>query len=408
MTFVAGCCCIPFCFSTARGQSLPATSRSQLDAPDAQRQLDVANREATLDPASPWYLNPASFLKWGPVTARPHLNTRFTYGNSLRTRSGGSENTVVEEISPGSLFELGSKWRLNYTPTLRSYSSREFKDSLDHSVALSGGTTYKDWSFGLIQSYSSTSQPLIETGRQTDQETFGTALSASHHFNSKLLLELGVNQNFNSAEEFTSSRTWSTMDWLNYQIAPRLSIAGGIGGGYQDVSVGSNMAYEQLQARVDARIAQKLTLTINGGGEVRHILDSGGDPLINPIYGASIQYRVFEFTTLSLSGSRMVQASLLQNQVTESTTISAAVQQRLLGLLFLTVSGGFSNNRYIVSDETLALSREDDTATVAARLSYNFMERGVVGVFYNYSDNSSTSNFAYSSSQVGLELGYAF
>lgn len=377
--------------------------------PAAQQQIDAANREAALDPASPWYLNPASLLHWGPVTARPHLNARFTYGNRLRTRTGDSGNTFLKQISPGSLFELGSKWRLDYTPTLSYYSGKQFKDTLDHNVVFSGGTAYEDWSFGLAQSYSATSRPLIETGRQTDQETFGTSLSASHYFNSKWMLELGVNQSFNEASEFTSSRTWSTMNWLNYQVAPRLSMAVGLGGGYQDVSPGSNMAYEQLQGKIDARIAEKLTLTVNAGGEMRHILDSDGDPLINPIYGASIQYRPFEFTTLSLSGNRTVQASLLANQVSESTTISVAVHQRLLGLLFLTLSGGFSNNRFIASDATLAQTREDDTASFAARLGYNFKNRGVVGLFYNYNDNnSSTGGFAYSSSQVGVDIGYAF
>jgi hypothetical protein len=377
--------------------------------PAAQQQIDVANREATLDPASPWYLNPASFLHWGPVTARPHVDARFTYGNSLRTRSGSAGDTFLKQISPGALFEIGTKWRLDYTPTLSYYSGKEFKDTLEHSVLFAGETSYENWSFGLSQSYSSTSQPLIETGRQTDQEAFGTSLTASHYFNSKLMLELRVSQSINNAEEFSSSRTWSTMDWLNYQVAPRISIAVGVGGGYQDVNPGSNMAYEQLHGRVNARVAEKLTLSLNVGGEMRHILDSDGDPLINPLYGASIQYRPFEFTTLSLSGDRTVQASLLRNQVSESTSISAAIRQRLLGLVYLTVSGGLSNNRYVASNESLAITREDDTASFATRLSYGFVKRGTISAFYNYSNNSSsTTDFEYSSSQVGLEIGYAF
>ncbi len=391
------------------GQGTAPVSPSQLDVPDAYRQIDADQAESRLKPTSPSYVNPNSFLHWGPVTARPHITSRTSYGNQLRSRRGSNANTFLEQLSPGSLFELGSKWRLDYTPTLSFYSSDEFKDTLAHSVSLSGGTSYRNWTFGLSQGYSSSSQPLIETGRQTDQENFSTSLSASHRFNSKLMLQLGLSQNFQSAESLSSSRSWSTMDWLNYQVAPRLSFAVGAGGGYQNVDNSSDMAYEQLQGRVNMRVAEKLNLSINGGGEVRQILDSGGDPLINPIYGASIQYRPFQYTTLSLSGNRSVSASLLQGQVTEGTDISLAVNQRLLGLLYLTVSGGFRNSRYVFSNSTLALSREDDTTTFAARLSYGFIERGTVAAFYNYSDNtSSAGGFGFSSSQVGLEVAYRF
>jgi uncharacterized protein (PEP-CTERM system associated) len=380
-----------------------------LDVPDAYREIEAEQLKESLDPKSPSYLNPNSFLVWGPVTARPHLDTRFTYGNNLRSRTGANENTVLEEISPGSLFELGTKWKLDYTPTLSFYSSKDFKDTLGHNVLFAGGTTYDNWIFSLSQIYSVSSTPLIETGAQTDQENFVTSLGASYYFNSKLMLQLGLDQNFRSAQAFTTSRSWSTMDWLNYQVSSRLSIGAGLGGGYENVSPGSDMTFEQFQAKVNMKLGRKLDLAVNGGGEVRQILDVDGDPLVNPIYGASIQYRPFEFTTLSLSGNRMVSSSLLPGQVSETTSISLALNQRLLGLLYLTLSGGFSNNRYILANNTLNLDREDDNTNFAATLSYSFVKRGTISVFYNFSDNSSSiAGFDYSSSQVGLQLGYRF
>lgn len=391
------------------GQGVVPRSPSQLDVPDAYRQIEAEQLKESLDPKSPSYLNPNSFLVWGPVTARPHLDTRFTYGNNLRSRAGSNENTVLEEISPGSLFELGTKWKLDYTPTLSFYSSKDFKDTLGHNVLFAGGTAHGNWLFSLSQQYSVSSQPLIETGAQTEQENFVTSLGASYYFNSKLMLQLGLDQNFRSAQAFTTSRSWSTMDWLNYQVSSRLSIGAGLGGGYENVSPGSDMTFEQFQAKVNMRLGRKLDLAINGGGEVRQILDVDSDPLVNPIYGASIQYRPFEFTTLSLSGNRLVSSSLLPGQVSETTTISLALNQRLLGLLYLTLSGGFSNNRYILANNTLNLNREDDNTSFAATLSYSFITRGTISIFYNFSDNSSTiAGFDYSSSQVGLQLGYRF
>ena len=130
---------------------------------------------------------------------------------------------------------------------------------------------------------------------------------------------------------------------------------------------------------------------------------------MNPIYGASIRYHVFEFTTLSLSADRTVSSALQQNQINESTAVSLAVSQRLLGVLKLTVSGGFSSNDYIGADSALDVHRQDDTIHFAATLGYQFTQRGNASIFFNYSDNSSSSGgFSYASSQIGLQVGYHF
>ena len=55
--------------------------------------------------------------------------------------------------------------------------------------------------------------------------------------NSKMSLDLALNQNFVSADQFSSYNEWSTMDWLNYQFWPRLNAALGAGGGYDNESV---------------------------------------------------------------------------------------------------------------------------------------------------------------------------
>jgi hypothetical protein len=394
---------------SAQSQIIAPRSPSQLDVPDAYRQLETQQHDETLNPASSSYLNPSSFLVWGPVTLRPHLNTRFTYGNNLRSAHGSNEDTFLAEISPGSFFQLGKKWQLDYTPTLSYYASKEFKDTVGHNVLLAGGTTYNDWGFTFSQVFSDTTQPLIETGIQTEEQNFVTSIGATYHFASKLMLEVGITQSFRETENFTRSRTWSTMDWLNYQAFSRLSLGVGVGGGYENISPGSDMTFEQVQAKINVRVAEKLDFIVTGGGEVRQIQDSEGDSLVNPIYGASITYHAFEFTTLTLSANRTISGALLQDQIDEMTTVSLAVNQRLLGRLFLTLSGGFTNNRYISADSALNVDRTDDTKNVTASLSYQFSPHSNGSVFYNYSDNSSdAAGFTYSTSQIGLQLGYRF
>jgi hypothetical protein len=394
--------------SSAFGQVIPP-SPAQLETPSAARLMEQERATLSLTPGSALYLDPNSFLRWGPVTARPHFNSSFSYSTGLRSRASTAEKVVSERISPGILLEIGPKWHLDYTPSLTFYSSKNFKDTLDHSVLFSGGTTYNDWAFTLSQGYTSSSQSLIETGRQTDQENFDTSIGASHYLNSKLMLQLGLNQSFRSADTLNSSRSWSTMDWLNYQIAPRISIGAGLGGGFEDVNVGNDMTYEMVQGRVDARIAEKLNLSIHAGGELRQILESDADPLLNPIYGASLIYHPFTQTTLSLAGNRTVSASLLFGQVTESTDISVGLNQRLFGAVSAGLSAGFRNTRFLFTAAGTSLTREDDSFSFAGSLGYAFLKRGTIGVNYTQSENSSSDqSFSQTTRQVSLNLGYRF
>jgi hypothetical protein len=394
---------------SAFAQSADLRSPSQFDPPRAVETLATADKDLAPPGSLAKVTSLNSFLNWGPVKARPHLDYGVTYGNGLQSGPGSQVNTVTETLSPGVLFDLGKRWTLDYTPSLTYYSTKSYKDSLGQSVRFGGGTTWNDWSFGLSQSYSTSSSPLIETAQQTDQESFATSLSASHPFGSKLLLELSASQSFLLAEQFNSTRSWSTMEWLNYQFAPRFSIAGGAGFGFDDVSTGSDMYNEQLQARLNARIAEKLNFSLNGGMEIRQFATGGQDDLINPIYGTSIQYRPFQFTTLTLTGNRRVSPSLLQSQVTESTDISAALSQRLLGLFFLTLSGSYGVTDYLASSTALVANRSDSTSQLMASLAYSFWQRGTASIFYRYSQNSSSlSGFSFNSTQVGLNLGYHF
>lgn len=348
-------------------------------------------------------------LNYGLIHLRPHFSYTFMYADGIQPQPGQPSDTFSHSISPGLLFELGPHWTLDYTPSLQFYSNRRFQDSVAHSVSLAGQTTYKDWNLGISQGYSSSSSALIETGSQTDQENYSTSLSAAHQFNTKLSLELGLAQNFRFADRFTNLREWSTSDWLNYQLLPRLSAGVGGGLGYDDVSLGSNMLYEQAQGRIIWLLGTKLSLTVSGGIDDRQLLDSESGDLINPIFGASIQYHLFEPTTFSLSATRTVNASYFENQASENTSVSAGIQQRLLGKLQLGINGGHATADYVATSSQISANRSDDYYFYGAQLNLAILKRGTIGVFYQHSENSSNQGgFGYSSNQSGVTIGYAF
>ncbi len=347
-------------------------------------------------------------FSYGPFTFRPHLSYGVQYGDGISSSPGNREKTAVHQFSPGLLVNVGQKWVLDYTPTLRFYSSKSFEDGVDHRASLSGGTEYKDWFLGLSQSYSKSSAPTVETADQNETESFNTSLSAGRQLNTKTSINLGLAQALSfSSGGYSSHKTWSTTDYLNYQFWPKFQ--GGIGAtlGYTDVEQGSDMTFEQPNVRVSYVPTAKTSFDVHGGLEVRQFLDTDADDLVNPVFGASIRYSPFDHTHLTLSANRSVSASYFNNQITEGTSVSLGLSQRLLKRLNLGLSGSYNASDYLATDQDLEVSRSDDRYSFTARLSTGFLKRGSVGVFYTYHKNESdTAAYAFDSNMIGADVSY--
>jgi hypothetical protein len=325
------------------------------------------------------------------------------------------------------LFNLGDHWTLDYTPTLTYYSSTNFNNTLDQSVRLNWGTAYgNDWFFNGSQSYARTSEPQVETAAQTGQETYSTALNASYQMNDKMSLDLGLSQNFNYIESggantasqlnLEDTKAWSTMDWLNYQFWPRFNVGLGIGTGYNEMVNSPDSLNEQYQARANWRATDKISFQLSGGLEDQQYLSGGAGALATPIFGATIQYQPFEQTQVTVGANRTVSQSGFQSQVTENTGVNVGLNQRLLGKLHLSLSGGYATTEYLASAAGLSTSRNDDVYSFNARLSCPVLKRGTISVFYTYTDNASTQSgfaaagtgYGYTSKEVGFEIGYQY
>jgi hypothetical protein len=342
-------------------------------------------------------------------TLRPHPFYSFIYGTGILSTSNQPQDTLIQELSPGFTLEIGTHWTLDYTPIWTFYSNDHFQNNLAHAVTLTGETTFENWAFGLSQNFALSSAPQVETGTQTSQKTYTTALNASYFFNSKISADFGVNQNFVLADQFDSYREWSTLNWLNYQFWPRLDVGVGIGFDYANPDASPDMTAEQLQARINWRATDKISFQIHAGGEDRQFLSGGQGDLLNPVFGASIQYQPFQTTKISISADRVVAVSYFANQLTEDTDFNCDLNQRLLKKLYLDLNGGYHTAEYVASTSGTLADRTDDYYSFNVQLSCPFPKRGTLAVFYQVSDNSSTqSGLSYSSSQFGFEVSYHY
>jgi hypothetical protein len=365
-------------------------------------------------------------FKCGPVVIRPHLFYQFLYGSGIDSSPGQSHNTIVQQLSPGVLFDIGSHWTLDYTPTMNFYSSSDFQNTVDHSAQLQWGSSFHDWFVTASQSYLKTSDPQAETAGQTDQQTYTTALNAIYNFNDKLSANLGVNQAFNyfgTGQVSTNltlgladSRNWSTMDWLYDQLWSRFNLGLGVGFGYNQQAGSPDSIYQQYQASLNWRITDKVSFALNGGLEDQEYLSGGASDILTPIFGGTLQYQPFGQTRITLTANRTVSSSFYQNEVVKNTSVSADFNQRLFGNLFLDLTGGYTSSSYVATVIGLSTARNDDSYTFNARLSCPFPKRGTFTVFYQYSKNISTQTgfaagsaaFGYNSSQFGFDVGYTY
>lgn len=371
-------------------------------------------------------------FKLGPITFRPHPYYHFLYNTGIKSSTNSSQRSIIQELSPGMTVDLGRHWTLDYTPTIRFYSNRAFRNSVDHAVTLAGGTHYEDWVFNLAQTYNQSDSTLVETATQTKQQSYDTEFGGSRVLNERLALDFGVSQVFNFVSGSQDSRTWSTMEWLNYEYNQRLIFGVGVGGGYVNIESDStppinnpDQVYEQMSARVQWRATDKIGLTLTGGFQEREILATGYDNQLNPTFGASIDYAPFDHTTITLSGSRTVAPSdyFASAQSQATTSVGLQVNQRLLEDYFVTLGAGYTQNEFDQSQRvllpsppfppgtmaTLGSIRNDNDYNFSVRLGRTFLKRGNVAITYQYTDNiSSDPGFSYRSNQIGFELGFTY
>jgi Putative beta-barrel porin 2 len=361
-------------------------------------------------PASSYILGSSPF-QWGPVNLHPHLSYSYVYGDGIQAQPGQQSTTAIHTISPGILFNVGRRWTLDCTGSQIYYSDPAFRDTFDFSFNLAGATTYEDWNFQVSQTYASTSDPLIETGRQTDQKANTTALTASYRFNPRIQLDSTLNQQARSSDDslIPDFHDWSISERLHYRLRLDLDMAMSVDWGYVDMSDGSDMTYTRPQAQLTWQSTDRITLGVTAGFENRKFRSGNQGDLNNPTLSATFQYHPFEQTTFNFGVNRGVAASYFENQVTENTGWKADIEQRLLQHFHLNVGFAQQKSSYVATSANVSAGREDRNHAFNVSLSTTVFQRLTLAVSYQNSHNSSNiTGFGFNSSQIGFNLGYRF
>jgi hypothetical protein len=388
-------------------------------------QEDATNNEMNVFIPS-GVVNPDSsgLFQYGPVTLHPQVSNTLLYGNGLQSSVGNVQDSLIDELLLGLTADLGRHWTVSYTPTLNFYSNRQFHNNVDQSASLIGATRYEDWSFSLSQTVGITSDPLTETGAQTDQQSYSTALSVAYAFADKWSANASVDQGISLVSDLQDSYNWSTLEGVSYEFSPRLNAGISVGGGYTKVSGDASEGdpnpdsfNEEIQFNAGWRATDKISLQGSVGVNDQQFLKVGYKDSLSPIFSAAIQYQPFRFTQISLSAGRSVGSSdlFIEAQTTESTTIGLSLNQRILKKYNLSLGVGYSQIQYTSTlsipglNLSLGNARTDNDYSFNASFGRSFLTHGTWAITYQYSDNeSSIAEFSQRNNQIGFQVGFSY
>ncbi|HEU5080689.1 MAG TPA: hypothetical protein VFT72_15870 [Opitutaceae bacterium] len=393
--------------SLLQGQDAPPVVQ---DYSDAARQELPSNPSSLAPTAPPLYQTPSDKpLFWGPLTFHPHALYRYLYGNGMLSAPGRTGSTSVQNVAPGVFILAGRHLSLDYTPTWSFYSSDDFRDTLAHSVLLRDTTTYEDLTLDFSQTYNSSSEPLIETGRQTSIQEYVTKLDAIYQFGGILGLETNFVQDVRFTDGSPTTREWTLSEGLNYRVINGVIAAAGLGVGYVAVDPGPNMEYLRPELRVSWQIAGKLLLHAHGGLEERKYLGANSHKRGQPVYGLSFDYHLTDTTLFTAEARRSVGVSYFVDEVTENDTWALQLNQRLFENFSFILGYEHTDLTFLTSRGTVGKVRDDESYAINARLSATIRRHLIASLIYqNTHNNSSAEDFEFSSHQYGVELSYRY
>lgn len=352
---------------------------------------------------------PNPLLIAGPFTFHPHVDYRFLYGNGIQSAPGRQSTTAINSFSPGLATQLGTRWNLDYTPTWTYYSNHTFHDTVNHSLVLTGNTSYEALNISFSHRSARATLPLAETGTQTKQSSHTTSVDLSYQFTSQLVAQSVVSQSLRFADGFTTTRDWNVVEYLHVRIAPDLDAAGGVKVGYIKIDPGTDMQYTQVLGRIAAHPSQILTFQLQGGLESRTAKDRQRTRTTNPIISGSIEYHAGNSTTLTMNADRSVAPSYFVNQTVRNERLGVGVQQQLAGGFTLALKAGHQKSKYAGLANSPSGVRNDNNFFFDTRLGFHLLRRFQASLFYLYNDNSSSrAGFGFTSNQFGFDLGYRF
>ena len=368
---------------------------------------------APVDPRSRGY-----GVLFGVVDVRPEMSFGVTYDDNILISHDNPKRDVLYSLSPGVLLGVGdylvkenNYLRVEYIPTLTYFNHYSSINSLDHFLRIEGQYAMGPLLVGGSFEYDKFSGPDRDVGGRVDRDIYTADLSASYTFSDKTSIDTDTAVWFRHYRTQIGSTEIISHTWVNYNLSPKLIPGAGVAVGVLEPERGGGrQIYEQVLARLLYPASEKLTFSAKAGVEFREF--SAAATRVTPVFGLNSSYQLTAGTKLSLSGLRRVtNSAALNGEDYTATSITAEVDQHLIGDFYLTLGAGYENDsyRHTIETTTAGGQRQDNFYYIRPSLSYRPKDWISISLSYFYQiDDSNFPTNSFRDRQFSLEVHLGF
>lgn len=389
-----------------RAQEYPSAATAIMPATPLDNQYAIQHPGQPANPPASEMSSTESPFRYGPFILQPDFSYQISYETGIQAAPGVAADVTNQTFTGALVLQAGTVWNLSYTPSWVRYSSSLFRDAFDQTADLGASFPVQSWNLQFTQSFSRTSDPLIETGRQTQQSAYGTQAKGFYGAGgSQISFEVDLDQEIRFAALSPSVYDWENQYWLHYQPAQQWDFAVGVGGGFTHDQPGFDMVDAKPEGKIAWHPTNKLSVDIEGGVEASEYFDNGDERSRTPIYSANVNYAPWLTTTLIAGASRQLSASYIADQESEGTSFNVQLQQRLLEHYYLSCQASTSRTNYLSTASDLANVRGDTTDSLEVSLRTQILKRLSLGINAGRQRNSSSvQGYGFTSGQYGFSI----
>jgi hypothetical protein len=227
-------------------------------------------------------------------------------------------------------------------------------------------------------------------------------------------------------EQLIPSEEWNGDVGVAYQITPKVSLGLGVtfgelqvgrtpnnltnqffGIGRPQVLDGGKQRYASPSLRASYRTTEKTDVSASAGVEWRQYED--GSSGFTPVFSISGTYRPWDVTSIGLEAHRREQNSAVlsgQNYVT--TGFGIRLDQRFRDRYRGHLSFSYDVAEYGAANRGVSASRVDDYFLLRYGVDVILAPSWTLGLFHQYRENTSSSQFNFETHQIGVQTVWAY
>ena len=318
-------------------------------------------------------------------------------------------------VAPAFKLRLGSgesdlTLTASYTPSATFHLNHSSENSFDQAGRLDALYRFSRLTIGLHLSARSTHGSSLDVGARVARRSYYAGVTSSYSLSDKTELELNADYSVNDYDGRLGAWEVRVQPFINRRIGSKLQV--GIGGafGILQVDLGSMQTYEQWLFRAIYSPTPKLTVNASAGGEFRQT-DGGKDAISDPIFSVGASWRPREKLTFTLDARRRTFGSaVLAGQNYEATGVVAGVSATLTPEFSVGLSLGYEHAEYMSILPGAIATRRDDYFYIRPSLDWRLSPHFSIGIFYEYSSNSSTGGDGrpFDRNRAGVMMSFAF